>query len=387
MLLKNKTIAIIGGGPSGLTLTKLLQLKGANVKVYERDLNKDARVQGSPLDLHFESGLKAIEVAGLMDSFKANYSPGADKARVVDENATIFYEHNEESRGTFGDKWFSPEIDRFALRKILLDSLQSDTVVWDSHIVAIENINNTWQIIFKNGNTAVADIVIGADGANSTIRSFVTPIKPFYSGVTFLQCKIYDTEKNDQNIHSFLNDGKIMALGDSKTLTVVAKGDGSIGFGASWKIDANWRIDSGIDFKNNIQVLEWFKKEYSKWGSIWQELFEYEKSDFIPRPLYCMPLDQYWEAKPTITLIGDAAHLMPPFAGEGVNMAMLDAVQLSENLTSEKFTDLKSAIADYEKQMFARFSEIGKITMFNTGWMHSPDGLKKMMERFKQLPN
>lgn len=100
-----------------------------------------------------------------------------------------------------------------------------------------------------------------------------------------------------------------------------------------------------------------------------------------------MPLDQYWEAKPTITLIGDAAHLMPPFAGEGVNMAMLDAVQLSENLTSEKFTDLKSAIADYEKQMFARFSEIGKITMFNTGWMHSPDGLKKMMERFKQLPN
>lgn len=252
MLLKNKTIAIIGGGPSGLTLTKLLQLKGANVKVYERDLNKDARVQGSPLDLHFESGLKAIEVAGLMDSFKANYSPGADKARVVDENATIFYEHNEESTGTFGDKWFSPEIDRFALRKILLDSLQSDTVVWDSHIVAIENINNTWQIIFKNGNTAVADIVIGADGANSTIRSFVTPIKPFYSGVTFLQCKIYDTEKNDQNIHSFLNDGKIMALGDSKTLTVVAKGDGSIGFGASWKIDANWRIDSGIDFKNNI---------------------------------------------------------------------------------------------------------------------------------------
>ena len=52
MLLENKLIAIVGGGPGGLTLARLLQLKGANVKVYERDLNKDARVQGSLLDLH-----------------------------------------------------------------------------------------------------------------------------------------------------------------------------------------------------------------------------------------------------------------------------------------------------------------------------------------------
>ncbi|PKB15298.1 NAD(P)/FAD-dependent oxidoreductase [Flavobacterium sp. 5] len=377
-LLKDKTLAIIGGGPSGLTLARLLQLKGANVKVYERDFNKNARVQGTILDLHFESGLKAIESAGLTNTFKDNYSPGADRARVVDENATLYYDKlNQESTGDFGDEWFRPEIERFALRKILLDSLQPDTVVWDSHIVSLENNTNAWKIFFENGSTATADIIIGADGANSKIRPFVTPIKPFYSGVTFLQCDVYSSEK--KKIHDLLKDGKIMGYGDSRMLTIVTKNDGHLLFGASWKEDINWSKDRGIDFKDNKQVLEWFKKEYSNWDPIWHELFECEKYEFKPRPLYCMPLDQYWEAQSNITLLGDAAHLMPPFAGEGVNMAMLDALELSENLTNGEFTSLKSAIANYEKQMFARFAEIGKITMNNTEWMHSPDGLKKIL--------
>ncbi|MVN23153.1 FAD-dependent oxidoreductase [Mucilaginibacter arboris] len=387
-LLQNKKIAIIGGGPGGLTLARLLQLKGANVKVYERDLNRDVRKQGGTLDLHTESGLKALEEAGLMDAFKANYRPDADRVRVVDENAKIFFdEHNEEPNGHFGDEWFRPEIDRGPLRNILLDSLQPDTVVWDSHMVSLESIDNTWKIIFENGNTVIADIVIGADGAKSKIRPFVTPIKPFYSGVTVLEGNIYDSEKNAPKIHDLLQGGKIMGLGDSKTISVSAKGDGSLDFYTGWKVDTNWVTDSGIDFKNSNQVLEWFKKEYSNWDSIWLELFEVENTIFIPRPQYCMPLDQKWEAKTNITLIGDAAHWMPPYAGEGVNMAMLDALQLSESLTNEKFTDLKSAIAHYEKQMFARFAEIGKETLDNTEFMHSPDGLKKLIEMFGQGPN
>lgn len=383
-LIQNKKIAIIGGGPGGLTLARLLQLKGANVKVYERDVNKDVRVQGTTLDLHFQSGLKALEHAGLIDAFKANYRTDNDRTRVVDEHANIFFDdHSEASIGDFGDEWFTPEIDRGSLRRILLNSLQPGTVVWNSYIISLESIDKSWKIIFENGNTTIADIVIGADGANSKIRPFVTPIKSFYSGVTILQCNIYEAEKVAKKIHDLLKGGKIMAMGDSRTLTAkadsITKGDGSLDFGLSWKEDANWVAESGIDFKNGKQVLEWFKTAYSNWDSIWQELFKVENSSFLPRPQYCMPLNQYWNAHPTITLLGDAAHLMPPFAGEGVNMAMFDALQLSENLTTEKFTDLKSAIADYEKQMFARFVEIGAQTLYNTGWMHSTEGLKKML--------
>src|SRR4051812_33731923 len=130
MVIKNKKIAIVGGGPGGLTLARLLQVKGANVKVYERDLNKNVRVQGATLDLHEESGLKALETAGLMEAFHANFRPGADKLRITDKHATILFDddHTESAEG-----WNRPEIDRGPLRKILLDSLQPDTVVWDSH--------------------------------------------------------------------------------------------------------------------------------------------------------------------------------------------------------------------------------------------------------------
>jgi len=176
-----------------------------------------------------------------------------------------------------------------------------------------------------------------------------------------------------------------MALGDSKTLSVSAKGTGGLDFYTGWKTNAEWISESGIDFKNTKQVLEWYKKEYSNWDSIWLELFEFENTTFTPRPQYCMPLDQKWEAHANITIIGDAAHLMPPYAGEGVNMAMLDALQLSESLTSGKFNDLKSAIAHYEKQMFARFAEMGKETLDNTDFMHSPNGLKKLLEMFHQF--
>jgi 2-polyprenyl-6-methoxyphenol hydroxylase-like FAD-dependent oxidoreductase len=62
--------------PGGLTLARLLQLKEAEVKVYERDINRNVRVQGGALDLHTESGLAALEKAGLINEFKTHYRPG-----------------------------------------------------------------------------------------------------------------------------------------------------------------------------------------------------------------------------------------------------------------------------------------------------------------------
>jgi len=95
-----------------------------------------------------------------------------------------------------------------------------------------------------------------------------------------------------------------------------------------------------------------------------------------------MPLDQEWAPQSNITLIGDAAHWMPPFAGEGVNMAMLDALELSEALTDAAFADTRAAIAWYEKGMFKRFAKSGRGTLFNTDWMHAPKALDYMMGMF-----
>ena len=373
--LQDKKIAIVGGGPGGLTLARLLQIKGADVNVYERDKDSSTRPQGATLDLHDESGLKALREAGLMDAFRANYRPGADLMHLMDKHANSLLEEsvageNDTSR---------PEIDRGPLQQLLLASLQLGTVVWDSHFVSMTQQNHVWKLEFKNGTEAFADIVIAADGANSEIRPYITPIRSFYSGVTALEGAVYDSAVNCPQIHQLLNGGKIFAFGDSKSLIVSSKGDGSLVFYPSFKTGEHWVKECGIDFTDKTQVLAWFKTAYEGWDEVWTELFENCTGNFIPRPLYCMPLDQCWEAQPNLTMLGDAAHLMPPFAGEGVNMAMLDALELSECLLDDSFADIHSAISAYEQQMRIRASETAADTLVSTEALHSPAAIDFMM--------
>lgn len=383
MTLKNKQIAIVGGGPGGLTLASLLQFKGANVKVYERDFNKDARVQGSPLDLHEESGLAALRKANLVNEFKKNFRPGADKKVIVNEHAEIFFSDHETKRDEdSGSEYFRPEIDRSALRKILLESLQPETVVWDSHFISLEKQNEGWMLHFKNGLSAYADIVIAADGANSKIRPYITNIKAFYSGVTMIEINVHNAEKATPHIYALLNGGKIMAFGNTKCLLGGQKGNGDLGFYTSFKADENWAANNGLDYSDTTQLLEWFKKEYSEWSSIWYELFNNAATPFIPRPIYCIPFNQTWKASPNLTMLGDAAHVMPPFAGEGANMAMLDALELSECLTSDKYDTLQEAISFYEINMRRRAAMAAQESLENGKRMHSEGALNTMLNMF-----
>ncbi|QEC65749.1 FAD-dependent monooxygenase [Mucilaginibacter ginsenosidivorans] len=379
--IQDKSIAIVGGGPGGLTLARLLQMNDADVKVYERDENRSVRVQGATLDLHYDSGLKALSKAGLMDHFKANYRPGADKTRITGEDATILFE--DDFAATDDDELARPEIDRGPLREILLDSLQSGTVIWDSNFVSMNEQNGAFRLDFKNGSEAFADIVIAADGANSKIRPYITPVKPFYAGITALEGAVYNSESVSPNIHQLLSGGKIFALADGKSLIVSSKGDGSLVFYAGFYADESWAKDCGVDFSNNKQVLAWFKKEFAGWADIWDELFE-NSFIFTPRLQYCMPFDQNWIALPNLTMLGDAAHLMPPYAGEGVNMAMLDALELAECLLSKDIPSVHCAIAAYESKMRIRAVETARMTMEQTAALHSPDGLDHMLGMFQQ---
>jgi 2-polyprenyl-6-methoxyphenol hydroxylase-like FAD-dependent oxidoreductase len=385
MLLKNKQVAIIGGGPGGLTLARLLQLENVNVKVYERDLNKDARVQGSTLDLHDGSGLAAIYKAHLFDEFKNNFLPGADKTLILNEQAKIFYsDHETNIHEDFGNEYFRPEIDRGSLRKILLESLQPQTVQWNSHFVSMEAQNEGWLLHFKNGSSAYADIVIASDGANSKIRPYITQMEPFYTGIIMLEGNVYESKKDAPFISSLIDGGKIMAFGNTKNILLGQKEGDELGFYVSFKGDQNWSAINGLDYADKTQMLDWFKKEYSEWSSIWHELFENVSGPFIPRPIYCMPLNQTWKALPNLTMIGDAAHVMPPFAGEGANMAMLDALELSKCLTSDQYNTVQEAIAFYESNMQERAAKAAQESLENGEKMHSKDALETMLDFFNR---
>jgi 2-polyprenyl-6-methoxyphenol hydroxylase-like FAD-dependent oxidoreductase len=371
--IQNKKIAIVGGGPGGLTLARLLQMSGIDVTVYERDADKDARPKGATLDLHEESGLLALQHAGLMDAFWANYRPGADQTCVTDQHANVVFSDGEDKAT------HRPEIDRGPLQNILLQSLQPNTVVWDKQFVSLTPNGDGWDISFKNGDIAYADVVIAADGANSKTRPYITSIKPFYSGVTAVEGAVYQSETNAPNIHKLLNGGKIFAFGNEKSLIVSSKGDGSLVFYPGFKCDENRFRESGIDFGDKAQVLTWFRTEYTGWDEIWHELFENANTPFILRPQYCMPLDQTWPALANLTMLGDAAHLMPPYAGEGVNMAMLDALELSQHLLNDAYPNTLSAIIAYENQMRARASDTAAMTLESTDQLHSANGIEFML--------
>ncbi len=381
MLIHNISIAIVGGGPAGLTLARLLQLKNANVKVYERDINKEARVQGSPLDMHEDSGLAALRQAELLDEFKKTFRPGADKMLIMNEKAEIlFSDHHTKPEEDFGAEHFRPEIDRGPLRNMLLESLQPDTVVWNSHFISMEPQKQGWLLHFKNGTSAYADLVIASDGAHSKIRPYLTENKPVYSGVTMLEGIV--SKEHAPRINALINGGKIMAFGNTKNILMGQKGNGDLGFYASFKADENWAIHSGVDFSDSKAVFQWFRTEYPEWDEIWYELFANAIPPFIPRPIYFMPLDQTWETKSNLTLIGDAAHVMPPFAGEGANMAMLDALELSEHLTDNRYDTLQEAISRYEINMRKRAATATKESLDNGERMHSETALATMLEFF-----
>lgn len=204
-----KKIAIVGGGPGGLTLARLLQQQGADVTVYERDRNREARVQGSALDLHETSGLAALDAAGLMDQFWAKHRPDLNQLRLTDHNGTILHDHARSISGA-GKR---PEIERGPLRDLLLDSLADGTVHWDHKLESASSLGEQVELRFANGITVHADLAVGCDGANSRLRALVTPVRPRYVGVTLVEGLVPEAKEAVPELWTLLDDAALMALG------------------------------------------------------------------------------------------------------------------------------------------------------------------------------
>jgi len=382
MLLDNRQVAIVGGGPGGLTLAKLLQQKGVSVKVYERDADRYFRQQGATLDLHYESGLKALKAAGLMDEFKKNYRPGAERVTITNNNAIAQYsEADDEPLLDLDSKYARPEIDRGPLRDLLINSLDEDTIVWDARFLELKVNGEGWDLTFENGTKAYADLVVAADGANTKIRKYLTDIERIYSGSTIVEGNIYNAAINAPKLWNLTNGGKIFALWKGKNIILSAKGEGSLSFYTITTETEQWADLPGINFNLKDEVLYWFKERFSDWSADWHEIFKSDESYFVHRPQYYFPTDQSWQSLPNLTLLGDAAHQTPP-SGDGVNQAMLDALELSNALTGN-FKNLQSAIAHYENEMLKRTAVATEEALDMSTSMLADNNLEYMLEFFR----
>ena len=371
-----KKIAILGAGPGGLTLARLLQQNGAQVSVYERDRDRSARIQGSALDLHEDSGLAALEAAGLINAFWANHRPDLDRLRLVDAEGTVLHDHSRRMSGV-GKR---PEIERGPLRDILLDSLQPGTVQWDCKLQSAETQGDQVLLRFAGGRTALADIAIGSDGANSRLRDLVTPIRPEYVGVSLVEGLVPAAKQAIPELWDLLGGSALIALGGKRTIGMGTKPDGSVLFYAGLKTDDDAVRQSMEEATGPDQRVAWFHSNFESWSELWEPLFR-EAVSMVWRPLLVCPPNQQWESKSNVTLIGDAAHVMPPYAGEGVNMAMLDALLLSKLLLGEDMPS--SAIAAYEAEMFARMQRMTEDTMMNTEMFYAPNASDLIVALFR----
>jgi 2-polyprenyl-6-methoxyphenol hydroxylase-like FAD-dependent oxidoreductase len=363
-IIENKKIAIIGGGPVGLTTARILQINGADVTVYERDINAQARTSGGTLDIHSNSGQFAIQKAGLMEEFLKYARPTGEKMADIDGNITS--DEMPDETNAFS----RPEIDRNDLRKIMLDNLEENTVVWNSQLINIEKAENQYFLEFKNGKTAVADFVIVANGGRSNARTFVSDHEPQLSGTYIIQGEISNPDQDYPEFKPKYGNGNVMAMGDHKMFYTHTMRDGSVHFGVSFKADENWILNNGIDFEDDQAVISFLNEKFKNWGDDYKKFFT-ASSEFSGLPLRLFSLEEPWKQHSNITLVGDAAHLMPPFAGEGVNMGLFDAYHLTKNLTEGKFETIDDAIADYEKKMFGYAIEAQRMTKKMEDLLHS----------------
>lgn len=363
MLLKDKKIAIIGAGPVGLTMAKLLQQNGLDVTVYERDLNEQIRVSGGPLDLHKETGQEAMKKIGLLERY---YEMSTAMGRTItDVQTNIIFSNKPTAQNQFD----YPEISRSNLRKILLESLKPGTVVWNRKFLNLEIKDNKWLLEFENNEISTADFIIGANGGMSKVRQYVSDATIEYTGSIMIQGDITEPEKNCPEFYN-LCDNNILMTADQDTLFVAnPKNGNALSFGITLKKTADF--DSLMEKED---IIDFLSKRCANWAVIYTQLFR-SATSLIVLKTRKIALDKPWKKnRPLpITLIGDAAHVMPPFAGKGANIGLQDALILAESLTNPKFETIEAAINDYEQQMFVYAKEAQLETDHNEFEMHQSD--------------
>jgi 2-polyprenyl-6-methoxyphenol hydroxylase-like FAD-dependent oxidoreductase len=364
-------IAIVGAGLGGLMLARILHVNGVEATIYELDASAEARTQGGMLDIHEDSGQVALRAAGLYDAFERLIHPGGEAMRIYDRQAVL----RREDKGGSG----RPEVHRRDLRNLLVDSLPPETIHWGSKVTEVAvgrsaaadgSDGAVGRLTLADGSVVTADLVVGADGAWSKVRPLVSAALPAYAGLSFVELDLLGEHRDAAEL---IGGGMMFALGNDRGFLAHREPD-------RLHVYVALRVPEGAVPTGKDELLA----EFTDWDERFRDLIRAADGPLTPRPIYALPVGHQWPRVPGVTLLGDAAHVMSPFAGEGANLALLDAADLAAALLEHR-GDTEAALTRYEQLLFPRSEESAAESAANMDLLFAPDAPDGVLDFFGQL--
>ncbi|MGW4193897.1 FAD-dependent oxidoreductase [Streptomyces sp. NPDC005004] len=366
------TIAIVGAGLGGLALARVLRVNGLDSVVYEREPSREARGQGGMLDIH--SGQRALREAGLIDRFHAIARGEGQDMRLLEADGTLLLQEDTPDDAPLA----RPEVDRADLRDLLLDSLPEGTVRWGHAFTSADD----GLLRFTDGSSAPYDLLVGADGARSRVRPLLTDARPEHIGQNVVEVGIPDIDRTHPDLAAMVGRGNYWVFGDGMCLAAQRNGDGRVRIGLSfYNTPEDWFATAGIPFDDPAAAKARLIELLSGWDTRFATLIAACDDTVVPRSITTLPVGLTWPSAPDVTLVGDAAHLMPP-AGEGANMALLDGAVLGLALAGHR-DDFPAAVEEYEREMFARTGAAARQSARVQELLTAPDAARKLLAFFQ----
>lgn len=354
-------VAIVGGGTGGLCLAHGLVQAGFDVAVYERSRTRTERLQGYRvhIDPYGSAALHECLPAAAWERFLATTGSSAHEFAFVTEQLRKLAVLSEPPAADPAAAHHS--VSRISLHQVLSSGL--DGILWhDKEFVRYEVEPKHVRLYFADGATAAADLVIGADGANSRVRAQLLP----------------HARRVDTGIVMIVGKTPVSAATDRFTAgpVYVVAPPGSGAFTAPHLFpqvavnDETAAVDPVL-FDNTTSYVMWsygartlpasepdgaalctlVLDRIRTWHPDLVRLVSASADGSVSRLpiLTSVPLRD-WPTGP-VTLLGDAAHSMTPFRGIGANTALRDAQLLSRTLTSSSTVDVLGAVGVYEREM------------------------------------